>query len=165
MSLGLGYAVSSLIFLVSFCVLRTGRLDTVSPALYWPSWSPPLRGHNHVDYLDRTLAWATFARRFCSFRCLHPTRLANGDGTDQSRTLTNRGDEIFYWVTILVSNTLGTAWGFRATDTGLGFEPRPWSSPACSPQLQPPTSSQTFQSTLFWPPITHAPLWRTSATH
>src|SRR5262249_3660181 len=37
--------------------------------------------------------------------------------------VTTRGNEIFYWVTILVSNTLGTALGdFVATDTGLGFE-------------------------------------------
>ena len=37
--------------------------------------------------------------------------------------ITSRKNEIFYWVTILVSNTLGTALGdFVATDTGLGFE-------------------------------------------
>jgi uncharacterized membrane-anchored protein len=37
--------------------------------------------------------------------------------------ITTRKNEIFYWVTILVSNTLGTAMGdFVATTTGLGFE-------------------------------------------
>ncbi len=37
--------------------------------------------------------------------------------------ITSRTDETFYWVTILVANTLGTALGdFVATDTGLGFE-------------------------------------------
>ena len=37
--------------------------------------------------------------------------------------ITARKDEVFYWVTILVSNTLGTALGdFVATTTGLGFE-------------------------------------------
>ena len=36
--------------------------------------------------------------------------------------ITSRTDEIFYWVTILVSNTLGTALGdFTADDAGLGF--------------------------------------------
>jgi uncharacterized membrane-anchored protein len=36
--------------------------------------------------------------------------------------ITTRGNELFYWVTILVSNTLGTALGdFTASDTGLGF--------------------------------------------
>jgi uncharacterized membrane-anchored protein len=34
-----------------------------------------------------------------------------------------RTDELFYWVTILVSNTLGTALGdFTADTAGLGFE-------------------------------------------
>jgi uncharacterized membrane-anchored protein len=37
--------------------------------------------------------------------------------------ITSRTDEIFYWFTILVSNTLGTALGdFVASDAGLGFE-------------------------------------------
>ena len=37
--------------------------------------------------------------------------------------VTNRKNEIFYWLTILVSNTLGTALGdFVATTTALGFE-------------------------------------------
>ena len=34
----------------------------------------------------------------------------------------SRRDEVFYWLTILVSNTLGTALGdFTADDTGLGL--------------------------------------------
>ena len=37
--------------------------------------------------------------------------------------ITTRKNKIFYWLTILVSNTLGTALGdFVATDAGLGFE-------------------------------------------
>jgi uncharacterized membrane-anchored protein len=37
--------------------------------------------------------------------------------------ITTRSNEVFYWVTILVSNTLGTALGdFVATTTRLGFE-------------------------------------------
>jgi uncharacterized membrane-anchored protein len=37
--------------------------------------------------------------------------------------ITTRKNEVFYWLTILVSNTLGTALGdFVATSTGLGFE-------------------------------------------
>ena len=37
--------------------------------------------------------------------------------------ITSRKNEVFYWLTILVSNTLGTALGdFVATTTGLGFE-------------------------------------------
>ena len=37
--------------------------------------------------------------------------------------ITSRPNELFYWLTILVSNTLGTALGdFTADDAGLGFE-------------------------------------------
>jgi uncharacterized membrane-anchored protein len=37
--------------------------------------------------------------------------------------ITTRTNEVFYWVTILISNTLGTALGdFTADDAGLGFE-------------------------------------------
>lgn len=37
--------------------------------------------------------------------------------------ITTPTNEFFYWLTILVSNTLGTALGdFTATTTGLGFE-------------------------------------------
>jgi uncharacterized membrane-anchored protein len=44
-------------------------------------------------------------------------------GRIEFENITDRKDEVFYWVTILVSNTLGTALGdFVATDTGLGFE-------------------------------------------
>src|SRR5207253_4638425 len=44
-------------------------------------------------------------------------------GRVQFKNITSKADEIFYWVTILVSNTLGTALGdFVATTTGLGFE-------------------------------------------
>lgn len=39
------------------------------------------------------------------------------------RYITTRPNEIFYWATILVSNTLGPALGdFVATTTGVGFE-------------------------------------------
>jgi uncharacterized membrane-anchored protein len=44
-------------------------------------------------------------------------------GKIQVDDITTRKNEIFYWLTILVSNTLGTALGdFIATDAGLGFE-------------------------------------------
>ena len=37
--------------------------------------------------------------------------------------IASRKNEVFYWLTILVSNTLGTALGdFVATDEGLGFQ-------------------------------------------
>jgi uncharacterized membrane-anchored protein len=44
-------------------------------------------------------------------------------GRIEFERIANQRDEIFYWLTILISNTLGTALGdFVATTTGLGFE-------------------------------------------
>jgi len=44
-------------------------------------------------------------------------------GRIEFEDITSRQNEIFYWVTILISNTLGTALGdFVATTAGLGFE-------------------------------------------
>jgi uncharacterized membrane-anchored protein len=44
-------------------------------------------------------------------------------GRIEFENINDRKDEFFYWVTILVSNTLGTALGdFTADDAGLGFE-------------------------------------------
>jgi uncharacterized membrane-anchored protein len=44
-------------------------------------------------------------------------------GRIEFERITSRKEETFYWVTILVSNTLGTALGdFTADDAGLGFE-------------------------------------------
>jgi uncharacterized membrane-anchored protein len=44
-------------------------------------------------------------------------------GRIEFENIADRKDEVFYWVTILVSNTLGTALGdFTADDAGLGFE-------------------------------------------
>src|SRR5947209_9760956 len=44
-------------------------------------------------------------------------------GKIEFERITSRTEETFYWLTILVSNTLGTALGdFTADDAGLGFE-------------------------------------------
>jgi uncharacterized membrane-anchored protein len=44
-------------------------------------------------------------------------------GRVRFENIATRREEIFYWLTILVSNTLGTALGdFTASDTGLGFQ-------------------------------------------
>jgi uncharacterized membrane-anchored protein len=45
------------------------------------------------------------------------------NGAIEFENITTKKNEVFYWLTILVSNTLGTALGdFVATTTGLGFE-------------------------------------------
>jgi uncharacterized membrane-anchored protein len=44
-------------------------------------------------------------------------------GKIEFENITNKRDEAFYWITILVANTLGTALGdFVADSAGVGFE-------------------------------------------
>jgi uncharacterized membrane-anchored protein len=128
MSLGLGYAVSSLIFLAFFFVVLTAQVGSTRyhPLLYWAVVvATTTVGTTMSDYLDRTLGLGYIRSSillFCGvLAILVVWRTVMGQ--IKFENIANRGDEVFYWVTILVSNTLGTALGdFVATDTGLGFE-------------------------------------------
>ena len=77
------------------------------------------------DYLDRTVGLGYVKSSILLSCCVLLTlfvwhRVA---GRIRFENITSRNDEVFYWLTILVSNTLGTALGdFVATSTGLGFE-------------------------------------------
>jgi uncharacterized membrane-anchored protein len=128
MTLNLGYAVSSLIFLGFFCVTLAAQITSkrYHPVFYWAVVvATTTVGTTTSDYLDRTLGLGYIKSSVMLFTAvlivLAVWRYTTGEiAVDRITTRTN---EIFYWVTILVSNTLGTALGdFVATDTGLGFE-------------------------------------------
>jgi uncharacterized membrane-anchored protein len=127
MTLNLGYAVSSLIFLVFFGVTLAAQMTAkrYHPVLYWAVVvATTTVGTTTSDYLDRTLGLGYIKSSIMLF-CLVLAVLAAWrftTGEIAVDRITTRGNEIFYWVTILVSNTLGTALGdFTASDTGLGF--------------------------------------------
>lgn len=128
MTLELGYAVGSLIFLGFFAIALAAQVASkrYHPALYWSVVvATTTVGTTMSDYLDRTLGLGyvkSSIMLFCGVLVVlfiwHRV-----SGAVEFENITTRRDEIFYWVTILVSNTLGTALGdFVATDTGLGFE-------------------------------------------
>lgn len=128
MTWNLGYAVGSLIFLAFFAVVLTAqvRARQYHAFLYWAVViATTTVGTTMSDYFDRTLGMGYIKSSiilFCGVLVvLGAWRLIVGRIEFQDiRTPT---DEVFYWLTILVSNTLGTALGdFVATDTGLGFE-------------------------------------------
>ena len=128
MTLNLGYAVSTLIFLGFFCVTLAAQITSkrYHPVFYWAVVvATTTVGTTTSDYLDRTLGLGYIKSSVMLFTAvlivLAVWRYTTGEiAVDRITTRTN---EIFYWVTILVSNTLGTALGdFVATDTGLGFE-------------------------------------------
>jgi uncharacterized membrane-anchored protein len=128
MTLNLGYAVSTLIFLGFFIVTLGFQVAAkrYHALFYWlVVVATTTVGTTTSDYLDRTLGLGYVKSSILLFGgvliVLAAWRAVCGHlGFDK---ITNRRDEIFYWLTILVSNTLGTALGdFTADDAGLGFE-------------------------------------------
>lgn len=128
MTLNLGYAVSSLIFLAFFAITLALQVlgKRFHPFAYWAVVvATTTVGTTMSDYLDRTLKLGYVKSSIFLFAgvvvVLVAWRLVSGKL--EFENIRNRRDEVFYWLTILVSNTLGTALGdFLATDAGLGFE-------------------------------------------
>ena len=129
MTLNLGYAVGSLIFLAFFAVTLAMQVGAKKyhPFYYWAVVvATTTVGTTMSDYLDRTLGlgyvWSSIILfvgvLVIAFHLAHaPSAKSN------LKILLRESEEIFYWVTILVSNTLGTALGdFVADDTGVGFQ-------------------------------------------
>ena len=128
MTLQLGYLVSTLIFLGFFVVTLTAQVASKKfhPIFYWAVVvATTTVGTTTSDYLDRTLGLGYIKSSIMLF-CLVLAALAAwhfSTGKIEFERITSRKEETFYWVTILISNTLGTALGdFVASDTGLGFE-------------------------------------------
>lgn len=132
MGLKLGYAVSTLIFLGFFVVALAAQLASkrYRPWVYWlVVVATTTVGTTTSDFLDRTAglgyARSTALELAVVIGMLIIWRLAAG--RIAADRITDRKNEAFYWATILVSNTLGTALGdFTADDElgglGLGFE-------------------------------------------
>lgn len=128
MTLELGYVVSSAIFLAFFVVMLAAQLKTTHyhPAIYWlVVVATTTVGTTTSDMFDRTLGLGYVKSSAIELglviAVLVAWHLSTGQiGVDR---ITTRKNEIFYWLTILVSNTLGTALGdFTADDAGLGFQ-------------------------------------------
>jgi uncharacterized membrane-anchored protein len=128
MQLNLGYAVSTAIFLAFFLVTLAFqvRSSRYHPLYYWlVVVATTTVGTTTSDLFDRTLGLGYVRSSAIELALVIAVLVVwrRTTGAIQVDRITSRRDEIFYWVTILVSNTLGTALGdFVATDTGLGFE-------------------------------------------
>ena len=128
MTLNLGYVVSTLIFLAFFAVTLAFQVKSsrYHPVFYWlVVVATTTVGTTTSDMLDRTLGLGYITSSAMELALVLVVlfiwhRSTGSIGVDR---ITTRKNEIFYWLTILVSNTLGTALGdFVATSTGLGFE-------------------------------------------
>ena len=132
MTLNLGYAVATCIFLGFFVVTLFVQVvaKRYHPLTYWLLIvATTTVGTTTLDFIDRTLHVGYVRSSTMLFALvifvLIVWRLTMGK-IEATKILTRR-DEVFYWLTILVSNTLGTALGDFAADPtglGLGFERR-----------------------------------------
>jgi uncharacterized membrane-anchored protein len=116
MTLKAGYLVATLIFLAFFAVTLALqiRASRYHPAIYWlVVVATTTVGTTTSDFIDRTLHLGYVASSAMllglTIAVLIAWRLRTGKIAADN--ITTRTDEVFYWLTILVSNTLGTALG------------------------------------------------------
>ena len=127
MTLDLGYLLSTVIFAAIFLVLATAqiRADRFIPFLYWAVIiATTTVGTTLADFADRSLGVGYLGGTLIVGTLLALSllcwRLVIGTVSVQ-RIETPRA-EMFYWITILFSNTLGTALGDALADSGgLGY--------------------------------------------
>ena len=128
MSMDLGYAVSSFIFIGIFVVAVVAQVAATKfhPFLYWlVVIATTTAGTTMADFADRSLgigypggASLLFVLLMASLAVWYWSA-----GSISVNTVATPGIETFYWVAILFSQTLGTALGDWMADTnGLGYE-------------------------------------------
>ena len=128
MTLNLGYAVSTMIFLGFFVVTMAAQVSSkhYHPFFYWlVVAATTMVGTTTSDYFDRTLGLGYVNSSIIELAAVIAVLVAwkLSTGSISADRITTRKNEIFYWVTILVSNTLGTALGdYIATSAGIGFQ-------------------------------------------
>ncbi len=127
MSLGLGYLVSTAIFAAAFVAFAVAqvRATRFHPLLYWATIiATTTVGTTMADFADRSLgigyaggSTLLLALLLASLFAWHRTL-----GSVSTDTIDTPKAEMFYWVTILFSQTLGTALGdWTAGTAGLGY--------------------------------------------
>jgi uncharacterized membrane-anchored protein len=128
MSMKLGYAVSSIIFIAIFliAVIAQIKASRFYPFLYWfVIVATTTAGTTMADFADRSLGVGYPGGALALFILLMTSLGAWywAAGTISVNTINTPRIEIFYWVAILLSQTLGTALGDWMADTnGLGYE-------------------------------------------
>jgi uncharacterized membrane-anchored protein len=127
MSMGLGYLVSTVLFVAGLVVLVAFQIKASQfhPALYWATIiASTTAGTTIADYADRSLGIG-----YAGGSILLASGLANSLlewratlGTISVQSVATPKAEIFYWVTITFSQTLGTALGdWVADQPGVGY--------------------------------------------
>jgi uncharacterized membrane-anchored protein len=127
MSMQLGYLVGTAIFAVLFAVAVVAQVRSRAfhPVLYWTTIvASTTVGTTLADYADRSLgigyAGGSALLLVLLVACLVAWHRALG--TIAVGSVGDAKSQAFYWITIMVSQTLGTALGDWTADTaGLGY--------------------------------------------
>ncbi len=128
MTLNWGYLVGITIFLPILVVLVVWQTlaKNFHPALYWATIvASTTFGTTMADFADRSLGIGYTGGSASLFVCLMAILAAWywSEGTISVNTVSSPKVEAFYWAAITFSQTLGTALGDWAADTGgLGYE-------------------------------------------
>ena len=126
-TLKVGYGISTLIFFSFFLITVTLQLSVKKyiPFLYWAVIvATSTAGTTMSDYMDRTLelGYAIGSLILVSILIIVLIIWRITEKTLSVSEIHSKRGEMFYWIAILFSNTLGTALGdFLADDSGLGF--------------------------------------------
>ena len=127
MSMNLGYLIGTIIFAIIFIVAVISQIKAKQfhPFLYWTTIiATTTVGTTLADFADRSLGIGyaggsslLLALLFVSLLIWHRTL-----GSVSVSTVSSPKAEMFYWVTIMFSQTLGTALGDWTADTaGFGY--------------------------------------------
>ncbi|MDQ2780654.1 MAG: hypothetical protein M3Y32_13970 [Pseudomonadota bacterium] len=128
MSMKLGYLAGTAIFAVIFAIAVGAQIRSkrFHPFLFWAVIiATTTVGTTLADFFDRSLGIGyaggssiLFALLLLSLWLWH-----RAEGTVAVDAIETRRGEVFYWTTILFSQTLGTALGdWTADNTGLGYQ-------------------------------------------
>src|SRR6476646_2111596 len=127
MSMNLGYLTATAIFAVIFLLAVIVQISArrFHPVLYWTTIiATTTVGTTLADFADRSLGIG-YAGGTALLLALLMTSLAiwhRTMGTVSVTSINTPRAEVFYWVTIMFSQTLGTALGDWTADTaGLGY--------------------------------------------
>lgn len=127
MSMNLGYLVGTAIFAAIFAIAVSAQISSkrFHPLLYWTTIiATTTLGTTLADFADRSLGIGYAGGTTMLFALLMGSLLAwhLTLGSVSVDTVNSPKAEIFYWITIMFSQTLGTALGDWTADTvGLGY--------------------------------------------
>jgi uncharacterized membrane-anchored protein len=121
-----GYLVGTLIFglLLGGLVWAQVRARQFNPWLYWATIvASTTAGTALADFADRSLGIGYPGGSLALLACvlLSLTAWYRTLGSINVNTVVSPREELFYWVTITFSQTLGTALGDWVADAGLGY--------------------------------------------